>query len=129
MLACARIGATHNVVFGGFASKELSVRIDASKPRVIIAGSNGALPGKIVPFQPIIDAAVGMSQHKPLYTIYKNRSPEVFNDMYIYLRVGKHAKSPCYRKHPVNFVSHKSQVTAFPKLLLPNHIIEVVMKS
>ena len=38
-------------------------------------------------------------------------------------------RSPCYRKHPVNFVSYKSQVTAFPKLLLPNHIIEVLMKS
>ena len=77
MLACARVGATHNVVFGGFAAKELSVRIDASKPRVIIAGSNGVLPGKTVAFQPIIDAAVTMSQHKPLYTIYKNRSVEV----------------------------------------------------
>lgn len=76
MLACARVGATHNVVFGGFAAKELSVRIDASKPRVIIAGSNGVLPGKTVAFQPIIDAAVTMSQHKPLYTIYKNRSVE-----------------------------------------------------
>lgn len=77
MLACARIGATHNVVFGGFASKELSVRIDASKPRVIIAGSNGVLPGKTVAFQPIIDKAIEMSDHKPQYTIYKNRSSEV----------------------------------------------------
>ena len=77
MLACARIGAIHNVVFGGFASKELSVRIDASKPRVIIAGSNGVLPGKTVQFQPIIEKAVEMSHFKPQYTIYKNRSAEV----------------------------------------------------
>ncbi|XP_063681539.1 acyl-CoA synthetase short-chain family member 3, mitochondrial-like isoform X2 [Bolinopsis microptera] len=76
MLACARIGAIHNVVFGGFASKELSVRIDASKPRVIIAGSNGVMPGKTVQFQPIIDKAMEMSTFKPQYTIYKNRSIE-----------------------------------------------------
>ena len=81
MLACARIGATHNVVFGGFASKELSVRIDASKPCVIIAGSNGVLPGKTVAFQPIIDKAIEMSEHKPQYTIYKNRSSEVRKNM------------------------------------------------
>eukprot|EP00116_Pleurobrachia_bachei_P008643 sb/3468905/ len=76
MLACARIGAIHNVVFGGFAAKELSVRIDASQPKVILAGSYGALPGKIVPFQPIVDDAIEISQWKPQYCLYKTRSKD-----------------------------------------------------
>ena len=84
MMACARIGAVHNVVFGGFAAKELSVRIDASKPRVIIAGSNGLLPGKSVPFQPIINQALELAASKPQYTIYKNRDPRVRWGLVIY---------------------------------------------
>ena len=77
MLACARIGAIHNVVFGGFAAKELSVRIDASQPRVILAASNGVQPTKTVPFQPILEEAMAMSQFKPQYCLYKNRSLQV----------------------------------------------------
>lgn len=60
MLACARIGAIHSVVFGGFASKELSGRIDDCKPKLIITASCGLEPGKVIKYRPIVDEALGM---------------------------------------------------------------------
>ena len=54
MLACARIGAIHSVVFGGFASNELAVRIDDAKPKAIIAGSCGVAPTGIIPYKPCL---------------------------------------------------------------------------
>jgi propionyl-CoA synthetase len=58
MLACARIGATHSVVFGGFASKELASRIDDCTPKLIILSSMGIEPGKHIPYAPIVDEAL-----------------------------------------------------------------------
>jgi propionyl-CoA synthetase len=58
MLACARIGATHSVVFGGFAAKELASRIDDCTPKLIILSSCGLEPGKRIPYQPIVDEAL-----------------------------------------------------------------------
>jgi len=58
MLACARIGATHSVVFGGFAAKELSNRIDDCAPKLIILASTGIEPGKHIPYAPIVDEAL-----------------------------------------------------------------------
>ncbi|MDX1734917.1 MAG: propionyl-CoA synthetase [Halioglobus sp.] len=65
MLACARIGAIHSVVFGGFASRELAVRIDDAQPRVIVSASCGIEPGRIVPYKPLLDEAIELAQHKP----------------------------------------------------------------
>ena len=65
MLGCARIGAIHSVVFGGFAPNELKTRIDDAKPKVIVAGSCGIEGGKIVEYKPLLDAAVEMASHKP----------------------------------------------------------------
>nr|WP_281174119.1 propionyl-CoA synthetase [Amycolatopsis taiwanensis] len=65
MLACARIGAVHSVVFGGFAPKELAVRIDDAKPKVIVAASCGVEPARIVEYQPIISAALETTEHQP----------------------------------------------------------------
>ncbi len=65
MLACARIGAVHSVVFGGFAANELAVRIDDATPKAIIAGSCGIEPGRIVEYKPLLDGAVELSTHKP----------------------------------------------------------------
>ena len=59
MLACARIGATHSVVFGGFAAKELANRIDDCSPKLIITASCGIEPGKHLPYPPIIEEALG----------------------------------------------------------------------
>jgi propionyl-CoA synthetase len=65
MLACARIGAVHSVVFGGFAAKELATRIDDAQPRVIVAASCGLEPGKTVAYKPLLDDAIAMSAHDP----------------------------------------------------------------
>lgn len=65
MLACARIGAIHSVVFGGFASNELAVRIDDAKPKMILAASCGLEPNRVVQYKPLIDGAIELSDHKP----------------------------------------------------------------
>ncbi len=65
MLACARIGAVHSVVFGGFASHELASRIDDSQPKVILSASCGIEPGRVVPYKPLLDEAIELSTRKP----------------------------------------------------------------
>jgi propionyl-CoA synthetase len=65
MLACARIGAVHSVVFGGFAARELATRIDDAKPKVILSASCGIEPGRIVAYKPLLDEAIALAQHKP----------------------------------------------------------------
>ena len=65
MLACARIGAIHSVVFGGFASNELAVRIDDAQPKAILAASCGIEPNRIVEYKPLIDGAINLAKHKP----------------------------------------------------------------
>jgi len=65
MLACARLGAVHSVVFGGFAPKELAARVDDAKPKVIVAASCGIEPTRIVEYKPIIDAALKIASHQP----------------------------------------------------------------
>ena len=73
MLACARIGAVHSVVFGGFASNELAVRIEDAKPQVIITASCGLEPGRIVEYKPLVDKAIELSPHKPAACIVLQR--------------------------------------------------------
>ncbi|MEO1330764.1 MAG: propionyl-CoA synthetase [Pseudomonadota bacterium] len=65
MLACARIGAIHSVVFGGFAANELAVRVDDAKPKAVLAASCGLEPNRVVPYKPLLDAAIEMAEHKP----------------------------------------------------------------
>ena len=65
MLACARIGAIHSVVFGGFAAKELATRIDAAKPKLILSASCGLEPGRLVKYKPLLDEAIALASHKP----------------------------------------------------------------
>ncbi|MGI9489480.1 MAG: propionyl-CoA synthetase [Geminicoccaceae bacterium] len=73
MLACARIGAVHSVVFGGFAANELAVRIDDAKPKAIIAASCGIEPGRVVPYKPMLDGAIEQATHKLDFTIIYQR--------------------------------------------------------
>ena len=61
MLACARIGAIHSVVFGGFAANELATRIDDAKPKLIIASSCGIEPGRVVEYKPLLDGAIELA--------------------------------------------------------------------
>jgi propionyl-CoA synthetase len=65
MLACARIGAIHSVVFGGFAAKELATRIDDAKPKVILSASCGVEPGRVVRYKPLLDEAIELATAKP----------------------------------------------------------------
>ena len=65
MLACARIGAVHSVVFGGFAAKELATRIEDAKPKLIFSASCGLEPGRIVHYKPLLDEAIKLSSVKP----------------------------------------------------------------
>jgi propionyl-CoA synthetase len=65
MLACARLGAVHSVVFGGFASHELASRIDDAQPKVIVAGSCGIEPGRLVAYKPLLDSAIDLAGWKP----------------------------------------------------------------
>jgi propionyl-CoA synthetase len=73
MLACARLGAIHSVVFGGFAARELALRIDDAKPKVIVAASCGIEGKRVVEYKPILDAAIGEAEHKPDKTIVFQR--------------------------------------------------------
>jgi propionyl-CoA synthetase len=65
MLACARIGAIHSVVFGGFAANELATRIDDAKPRVILSASCGIEVARVIEYKPLLDSAIELSSHKP----------------------------------------------------------------
>src|SRR5580693_6527128 len=73
MLACARIGAVHSVVFGGFAAKELATRIDDAKPKLIFSASCGLEPGRIVRYKPLLDEAIKLSSVKPRACIILQR--------------------------------------------------------
>ena len=73
MLACARIGAVHSVVFGGFAPKELATRIDDAKPKLILSASCGIETGRVVPYKPLLDEAIELSSHTPERTIILQR--------------------------------------------------------
>jgi propionyl-CoA synthetase len=65
MLACARIGAIHSVVFGGFASGSLATRIEDAEPKVIVSADAGSRGGKVVPYKPLLDEAIALSKYKP----------------------------------------------------------------
>ena len=73
MLACARIGAVHSVVFGGFAANELAVRIDDATPKAIIAASCGIEPERVIEYKPLLDGAIAQATHKPDFTIILQR--------------------------------------------------------
>ena len=73
MLACARIGAVHSVVFGGFASHNLALRIDDAQPKVLVCADAGLRGGKVIPFKPMVDEALAQSQHPPAHVLVVNR--------------------------------------------------------
>jgi propionyl-CoA synthetase len=73
MLACARIGAVHSVVFGGFAPRELAARIDDARPKVVVAASCGIEPTRIVEYKPMLDAALEIAEHRPTRCVILQR--------------------------------------------------------
>jgi len=95
MLACARIGAIHSVVFGGFAAKELATRIDDAKPRVILSASCGLEGARVIPYKPLLDEAIKLSQHKPAACVILQRpqceAPLVADRDHDWRKVWEHA--------------------------------------
>ncbi len=76
MLACARLGAIHSVVFGGFAAKELATRIDDARPTVILSASCGIEGSRVIPYKPLLDQAIAMAAHKPRRCVILQRPME-----------------------------------------------------
>jgi propionyl-CoA synthetase len=76
MLACARLGAIHSVVFGGFASKELATRIDDARPKVMLSASCGIEVNRVIPYKPLLDQAIAMAAHKPQRCLILQRPME-----------------------------------------------------
>jgi len=79
MLACARIGAIHSVVFGGFAAHALASRIEDASPKLVISADAGSRGGKVVPYKPLLDEAIQLSQHKPLSVLMVDRGLSPFS--------------------------------------------------
>jgi len=79
MLACARIGAIHSVVFGGFASVSLASRIDDARPRVVVSADAGSRNGKVVPYKPLLDEAIRLADHKPQHVLMIDRGLSGFD--------------------------------------------------
>jgi propionyl-CoA synthetase len=73
MLACARLGAIHSVVFGGFAANELATRIDDAKPKAVLSASCGLEPGRMVEYKPLLDGALALAGHKPEFCLIYQR--------------------------------------------------------
>ncbi|MGW4796353.1 propionyl-CoA synthetase [Nonomuraea sp. NPDC004297] len=73
MLACARLGAVHSVVFGGFAARELAVRIDHARPKVVLSASCGIEPSRVVAYQPLLDDALEQAVHRPARCVILQR--------------------------------------------------------
>lgn len=76
MLACARLGAVHSVVFGGFAAQELATRIDDAAPRVVISASCGIEPGRVISYKPLLDEAIELSKNRPEHCVILQRDTQ-----------------------------------------------------
>ncbi len=121
MLACARIGAVHSVVFGGFAANELAVRIDDCTPKAIIAGSCGIEPGRIVDYKPLLDGARDIADHKVDFTLIFQRDecpatlgPDDFEWHAAQAGVDPAACIPVAGNHPA-YILYTSGTTGAPK--------------
>jgi propionyl-CoA synthetase len=124
MLACARIGAIHSVVFGGFASVSLASRIDDAEPVVVVSADAGSRGGKVVPYKPLLDEAISLAAHKPAKVLMVDRGLAPFprvagrDEDYAALREQhRHTAVPCEwveSTHP-SYTLYTSGTTGRPK--------------
>ena len=124
MLACARIGAVHSVVFGGFAPQELAVRIDDAQPKVVVSASCGIEPSRVVEYKPFLDRALELADHAPDAVVVKQR-PEALATMVdgrdldwdVVMRAGRTQPAACVEVAATDplYVLYTSGTTGKPK--------------
>ncbi len=123
MLACARLGAVHSVVFGGFAPAELAARIDDARPKVVVSASCGIEPSRVVEYKPLLDAAIERSSHRPDWCVVLQRPQAVAAmgerdvDWATVMREGAVAPAECVAVQATDplYVLYTSGTTGKPK--------------
>jgi len=124
MLACARIGAIHSVVFGGFASVSLASRIEDASPKLIVSADAGSRAGKVLPYKPLLDEAITLSAHKPAAVLMVDRGLAPFERVpgrdldYAELRRrhdGAHVPCAWLESNGISYTLYSSGTTGRPK--------------